>query len=71
MRGRGGLAGRLGRRRRGGRRLGLGLGLCLPAETLGISEAAHTIGLRVLDARGVAFYSDPQAFAEIKGFLVG
>jgi hypothetical protein len=56
---------------RHGRRLRLGFGLRRPAEALGISEAAHTIGLRVLDTRGVALDSDPQAFAEIKGFLVG
>jgi hypothetical protein len=41
------------------------------AKTLGVGETAHAVGLRVLDARGVALYADPQAFAEIKGFLVG
>jgi hypothetical protein len=41
------------------------------SEALGVGEAAHTVGLRVLDARGVALHSDPQAFAEIQGFLVG
>jgi hypothetical protein len=41
------------------------------AKALGVGEAADAVGLRVLDARGVALDADPQALAEIKGFLVG
>jgi hypothetical protein len=40
-------------------------------KALGVRETAHAVGLRVLDARGVAFHADPQTLAEIKGFLVG
>src|SRR5205085_3186446 len=40
-------------------------------ETLRVGETAHAVGLRILDARGVALHADPQAVAQIKGFLVG
>jgi hypothetical protein len=40
-------------------------------QALGVRETAHAVGLRILDARGVALHADPQALAEIKGFLVG
>ncbi|HEU5447443.1 MAG TPA: hypothetical protein VFW57_00360 [Acidimicrobiia bacterium] len=74
MGGRGGLVGGFGcfgRRRDGGCRLRFGFGLGGAAEPLRVGETAHAVGLRVLDARGVALNSDPQALAEIKGFLVG
>jgi hypothetical protein len=44
--------------------------LCGAAEPLRVGETAHAVGLRILDARGVALDADPQPFAEIKGFLV-
>jgi hypothetical protein len=52
-------------------RLRFGVGLGGASETLGVGETAHAVGLRILDARGVALDADPQAFAEIEGFLVG
>ena len=47
------------------------VGLGGASEALGVGKAAHTISLRVLDARGVALHPDAELFAKVEELFVG
>jgi hypothetical protein len=78
-RGLGGLDGSRGSRGVGRGLLGGGLlrrrllllGLDVATKTVAVGLAADAVGLRVLDARGVALGLDAEISAEIQRFLVG
>jgi hypothetical protein len=49
----------------------VGFGLHRTPQALLVSLAPDAVRLLLLDARGVALYSDPQLEAEVEGFFVG
>jgi hypothetical protein len=45
--------------------------LNLSAEPLRVGQTSNAVGLRVLDARGVALHADTKTLAQIERLLVG